>query len=129
MKQQIKAESLTNNVRQETVSKSGSESEEDNEDEYKYTEQANMPGTKFDNKKRQTVRNLRIREDTAKVRLISLCYWYKIENWKLKIINTKVCLPSLVLIIDVVNVRRLENLIPTSRKICAPFRSARVIFW
>ena len=26
-----------------------------------------MPGTKFDNKKRQTVRNLRIREDTAKV--------------------------------------------------------------
>lgn len=37
------------------------------DDEYKYTEQANMPGTKFDNKKRQTVRNLRIREDTAKV--------------------------------------------------------------
>ena len=41
--------------------------DEEDVDEYKYTEQANMPGTKFDNKKRQTVRNLRIREDTAKV--------------------------------------------------------------
>lgn len=66
VKQQLKAESLNNNerVRQETQSKSDSEGDE--EDEYKYTEGANMPGTKFDNKKRQTVRNLRIREDTAK---------------------------------------------------------------
>ena len=44
------------------------------DDEYKYTEQANMPGTKFDNKKRQTVRNLRIREDTAKVYSLSLLF-------------------------------------------------------
>ncbi|KAL5261321.1 hypothetical protein ACHWQZ_G007124 [Mnemiopsis leidyi] len=65
VKQQLKAESLNNNerIRQETESKSDSDAEDD---EYKYTEQANMPGTKFDNKKRQTVRNLRIREDTAK---------------------------------------------------------------
>ena len=44
------------------------------DDEYKYTEQANMPGTKFDNKKRQTVRNLRIREDTAKVYFNSITF-------------------------------------------------------
>ena len=33
-----------------------------------------MPGTKFDNKKRQTVRNLRIREDTAKVYYLCLLF-------------------------------------------------------
>ena len=35
-------------------------------DEEKYADQADMPGTKFDSKTRTTVRNLRIREDTAK---------------------------------------------------------------
>lgn len=65
-KRQLKAESLHNNEPQQRVV-SKSDSEEDEEpDEYKYTDTANMPGTKFDNKKRQTVRNLRIREDTAK---------------------------------------------------------------
>ena len=34
-----------------------------------------MPGTKFDNKKRQTVRSLRIREDTAKVCIVeTICF-------------------------------------------------------
>ena len=35
-------------------------------DEEKYADQADMTGTKFDPKTRTTVRNLRIREDTAK---------------------------------------------------------------
>ena len=40
--------------------------DEDNDDEDKYAENAEMPGTKVDSKQRITVRNLRIREDTAK---------------------------------------------------------------
>ena len=35
-------------------------------DDVRYAETANMAGTKFDSKNRQTIRNLRIREDTAK---------------------------------------------------------------
>lgn len=38
--------------------------EEGNED--KYVDEVDMPGTKVDSKQRITVRNLRIREDTAK---------------------------------------------------------------
>lgn len=38
----------------------------DSEDEDKYADRADMPGQKFDTKRRTTVRNLRIREDTAK---------------------------------------------------------------
>lgn len=40
--------------------------DDDNDDEDKYAENAEMPGTKVDSKQRITVRNLRIREDTAK---------------------------------------------------------------
>ncbi|KAI8421454.1 hypothetical protein MSG28_009510 [Choristoneura fumiferana] len=42
--------------------------DEDNaeEDEDKYVDEVDMPGTKVDSKQRITVRNLRIREDTAK---------------------------------------------------------------
>lgn len=40
----------------------------DSDDEDKYAEDADMPGQKFETKQRITVRNLRIREDTAKVR-------------------------------------------------------------
>eukprot|EP00117_Sycon_ciliatum_P035396 scpid64879/ scgid26844/ Pre-mRNA-splicing factor SLU7 len=40
------------------------DSEEDDED--KYADRVDMPGTKFDSKHRTTIRNLRIREDTAK---------------------------------------------------------------
>lgn len=36
------------------------------EDEDKYVDDIDMPGTKMDSKERITVRNLRIREDTAK---------------------------------------------------------------
>ena len=40
--------------------------EENSEDEDKYVDDADMPGTKVDPKQRITVRNLRIREDVAK---------------------------------------------------------------
>lgn len=40
---------------------------DDDDDEEKYADNADMPGTKVDSKQRITVRNLRIREDTAKV--------------------------------------------------------------
>jgi pre-mRNA-processing factor SLU7 len=42
------------------------EDSDDSEDEEKYADQADMWGQKFDSKTRTTVRNLRIREDTAK---------------------------------------------------------------
>ena len=42
------------------------DSDSDNEDEDKYADDLDMPGTKVDSKQRITVRNLRIREDTAK---------------------------------------------------------------
>lgn len=38
----------------------------DSDDEEKYADKADMPGTKVDSKQRITVRNLRLREDTAK---------------------------------------------------------------
>jgi len=41
--------------------------DEDEDDEDKYAEDVDMPGQKFESKQRITVRNLRIREDTAKV--------------------------------------------------------------
>ncbi|GBM01927.1 Pre-mRNA-splicing factor SLU7 [Araneus ventricosus] len=40
--------------------------DDDDDDEEKYADDAPMPGTKVDSKQRITVRNLRIREDTAK---------------------------------------------------------------
>lgn len=42
------------------------DSEDDEEDADKYADHIDMPGTKVDSKQRITVRNLRIREDTAK---------------------------------------------------------------
>lgn len=55
-KRQLKAEKLD-----------AEDSDEDNEkDEDKYVDEVDMPGTKVDSKQRITVRNLRIREDTAK---------------------------------------------------------------
>ncbi|XP_066145443.1 pre-mRNA-splicing factor Slu7 [Euwallacea fornicatus] len=41
-------------------------SDDDQKDEDKYVDEVDMPGTKVDSKQRITVRNLRIREDTAK---------------------------------------------------------------
>lgn len=45
---------------------SAEKSQEDSEDEDKYADDVDMPGQKFETKQRITVRNLRIREDTAK---------------------------------------------------------------
>ncbi|XP_004930694.1 pre-mRNA-splicing factor Slu7 [Bombyx mori] len=42
------------------------EDDKEEEDEDKYVDEVDMPGTKVDSKQRITVRNLRIREDTAK---------------------------------------------------------------
>lgn len=55
-KRQLKAEKLKEDP--------NAESSEDDED--KYADGVDMPGTKVDSKQRITVRNLRIREDTAK---------------------------------------------------------------
>ncbi|KAK7071097.1 mRNA splicing protein, partial [Halocaridina rubra] len=60
-KRQLKAKKL-----KEGEEMSGDEPEDDDEDEDKYAESVDMPGTKVDSKQRITVRNLRIREDTAK---------------------------------------------------------------
>ncbi|XP_053676184.1 pre-mRNA-splicing factor Slu7 [Anopheles nili] len=42
------------------------EEQDEEEDEDRYVDEVDMPGTKVDSKQRITVRNLRIREDTAK---------------------------------------------------------------
>lgn len=57
-KRQLRAEKLNSNLNPET--------EDKEEDEDKYVDEVDMPGTKVDSKQRITVRNLRIREDTAK---------------------------------------------------------------
>ncbi|KAL3282615.1 hypothetical protein HHI36_005790 [Cryptolaemus montrouzieri] len=54
-KRQLKADKLN----------AGEDSDEE-KDEDKYVDEVDMPGTKVDSKQRITVRNLRIREDTAK---------------------------------------------------------------
>ncbi|CAH0552898.1 unnamed protein product [Brassicogethes aeneus] len=56
-KRQLKADKLDANEDSE---------EEGEKDEDKYVDEVDMPGTKVDSKQRITVRNLRIREDTAK---------------------------------------------------------------
>ena len=43
------------------------EHDSEDEDEDKYADDIDMPGQNFDSKRRITVRNLRIREDIAKV--------------------------------------------------------------
>ena len=57
--------------------------DEDDDDEMKgYADDVAMPGQKFESKQRITVRNLRIREDTAKVgkltpvlgRFVDICH-------------------------------------------------------
>ena len=45
--------------------------EGDEDDDDKYADDMAMPGQKFETKQRITVRNLRIREDTAKVNYAS----------------------------------------------------------
>ncbi|CAG9863898.1 unnamed protein product [Phyllotreta striolata] len=55
-KRQLKSDKLNANE----------ESDDEEKDEDKYVDEVDMPGTKVDSKQRITVRNLRIREDTAK---------------------------------------------------------------
>lgn len=59
-KRQLKADKLQDNPDAELSE------EEEEADEDKYVDNVDMPGTKVDSKQRITVRNLRIREDTAK---------------------------------------------------------------
>ncbi|KAG1669470.1 Pre-mRNA-splicing factor SLU7 [Nymphon striatum] len=68
-KRQIKADKLladsnSTNTESNKDQAEGESDEEDDED--KYADDFDMPGTKVDSKQRITVRNLRIREDTAK---------------------------------------------------------------
>ena len=58
MKKHLRAEKLT--------AEDEEEEESSDKDEDKYVDEVDMPGTKVDSKQRITVRNLRIREDTAK---------------------------------------------------------------
>lgn len=58
-KRQLKAEKLKEDPE-------APDSDEEGGDEDKYVDEVDMPGTKVDSKQRITVRNLRIREDTAK---------------------------------------------------------------
>ncbi|KXJ28665.1 Pre-mRNA-splicing factor SLU7 [Exaiptasia diaphana] len=60
-KQHLKGEKLE----EELATGLPAEKEYDSDDD-KYADHADMPGQKFDTKRRTTVRNLRIREDTAK---------------------------------------------------------------
>jgi len=61
-KQAIKAQKL----QEELITGKMTQSERDAEDEEKYADKVDMPGTSFNSRQRITVRNLRIREDTAK---------------------------------------------------------------
>ncbi|KAL1122439.1 hypothetical protein AAG570_002770 [Ranatra chinensis] len=66
-KRQLRSEKLragaTTDDKAAEVKESDDEEEEDDD---KYVDEVDMPGTKVDSKQRITVRNLRIREDTAK---------------------------------------------------------------
>ncbi|XP_030848399.1 pre-mRNA-splicing factor SLU7 [Strongylocentrotus purpuratus] len=64
-KKQLKAKKLQNEMISVDMEKER-DSDESDADEDKYADSFDMPGTNFDSKRRITVRNLRIREDTAK---------------------------------------------------------------
>ncbi|XP_071947761.1 pre-mRNA-splicing factor SLU7-like [Antedon mediterranea] len=66
-KKELKAAQLEDEMMIEKQTKEKEKGDSDNsEDEDKYADDFDMPGTNFDSKRRITVRNLRIREDTAK---------------------------------------------------------------
>lgn len=68
-KQKLKAEKLKDQGNGESGSNDDNNDNDDDDEEEdgdKYADGADMPGTKVDSKQRITVRNLRIREDTAK---------------------------------------------------------------
>uniref|UniRef100_A0A1B6E267 Pre-mRNA-splicing factor SLU7 n=1 Tax=Clastoptera arizonana TaxID=38151 RepID=A0A1B6E267_9HEMI len=69
IEQYHKIEEAKRQLRAEKLNADGEEQDhdlDDEEDEDKYVDEVDMPGTKVDSKQRITVRNLRIREDTAK---------------------------------------------------------------
>ncbi|XP_066922401.1 pre-mRNA-splicing factor SLU7-like [Clytia hemisphaerica] len=65
-KRQLKAAKLEEELESGNLDIIKTINKEDDEEEDKYADQVDMPGQKFDSNVRQTVRNLRIREDTAK---------------------------------------------------------------
>uniref|UniRef100_A0A2M4ADC8 Pre-mRNA-splicing factor SLU7 n=1 Tax=Anopheles triannulatus TaxID=58253 RepID=A0A2M4ADC8_9DIPT len=63
----LKIEQAKRELRAQKLKENPDQAEEEGEsDEDKYVDEVDMPGTKVDSKQRITVRNLRIREDTAK---------------------------------------------------------------
>ncbi|KPJ05152.1 PREDICTED: pre-mRNA-splicing factor Slu7 [Papilio xuthus] len=62
--EEAKRELRAKKLEQDPTATEGDDKEEEDED--KYVDEVDMPGTKVDSKQRITVRNLRIREDTAK---------------------------------------------------------------
>lgn len=61
-----KVEEAKKQLRAEKLNAEESDEADSDKDEDKYVDEVDMPGTKVDSKQRITVRNLRIREDTAK---------------------------------------------------------------
>lgn len=61
-----KVEDAKRQLKAQRLNTGDEEDGEDDDDEDKYVDEVDMPGTKVDSKQRITVRNLRIREDTAK---------------------------------------------------------------
>ncbi|XP_070539706.1 pre-mRNA-splicing factor SLU7-like [Ptychodera flava] len=65
-KKHLKAQQLQEDLKTGKISEKSNREVDSDDDDEKYAESAPMPGTNFDTKRRITVRNLRIREDTAK---------------------------------------------------------------
>uniref|UniRef100_A0A8C6M165 Pre-mRNA-splicing factor SLU7 n=1 Tax=Nothobranchius furzeri TaxID=105023 RepID=A0A8C6M165_NOTFU len=65
-KRTLKAQKLQDELASGKLDQSEREHDSEGEDEDKYADDIDMPGQNFDSKRRITVRNLRIREDTAK---------------------------------------------------------------
>ncbi|XP_051167554.1 pre-mRNA-splicing factor Slu7-like [Leptopilina boulardi] len=61
-----KIEEAKKEIRAEKLNAGEIDDQDSDKDEDKYVDEIDMPGTKVDSKQRITVRNLRIREDTAK---------------------------------------------------------------
>ncbi|KAM4554813.1 pre-mRNA-splicing factor SLU7 [Odontesthes bonariensis] len=65
-KRTLKAQKLQDELASGKLDQTEREHASEDEDEDKYADDIDMPGQNFDSKRRITVRNLRIREDTAK---------------------------------------------------------------
>ncbi|TKS72457.1 Pre-mRNA-splicing factor SLU7 [Collichthys lucidus] len=65
-KRTLKAQKLQDELASGKLDPTEREHDSEDEDEDKYADDIDMPGQNFDSKRRITVRNLRIREDTAK---------------------------------------------------------------